>query len=166
MTDCVVRALVSTFVFLLVTGCELRADECSNDKALLARLDQQLQQDQTALNNWCTNPNSTECQQQGPGMRSAIATLREEIANEMGQIRIDCAPPPPPPIALTVTDVSPDTPYGAANIGPGSGGRIHTLAIDPTNNKVLYAVSTGSGVWKSSDGGLSWNQASTGLKAP
>jgi hypothetical protein len=73
------------------------------------------------------------------------------------------------------TDISPDTPYGV----PGSpfptewtGGRIHTLVIDPSNNNTLnhnttlYAASTTGGVWKSIDAGHSWSQASNGINNP
>jgi hypothetical protein len=65
--------------------------------------------------------------------------------------------------SLVVTDVSPDTPYGASVGGPATAGRISTLAIDPTNNLILYGVSD-AGVWKTTDGGHSWSEASVGLK--
>lgn len=35
-------------------------------------------------------------------------------------------------------------------------GRILALAVDPTNSNVVYAGSDGGGVWKTSNGGLSW----------
>ncbi|HVR22615.1 MAG TPA: hypothetical protein VMU26_04785 [Candidatus Polarisedimenticolia bacterium] len=66
------------------------------------------------------------------------------------------------------TDISPDTPYGVAggSAPEWTGGRIHTLLIDPTNNTTLYAASTTAGVWKSTDAGHSWFQASMGINNP
>jgi hypothetical protein len=71
------------------------------------------------------------------------------------------------PSTLQVTDVSPDGPYGMAQDANGSdpSGRIVSLVIDPTSDSVLYGASTYSGVWKSTDGGKTWNQASAGLRS-
>ncbi len=67
-------------------------------------------------------------------------------------------------VPLVVTDISPDMPYGTGvSTGADTGGRVYTLAIDPTNDQVLYAVPD-SGVWKSTDAGQSWHQASIGLR--
>jgi len=45
-------------------------------------------------------------------------------------------------------------------LGPGNiGGRTRALAIDPTNPDVMYAAGVAGGVWKSTDGGASWNVA-------
>src|SRR5438132_840491 len=44
---------------------------------------------------------------------------------------------------------------GATNYG-AVGGRVTTLAIDPTNAKGLYAGTAGGGVWKSTDDGATW----------
>jgi hypothetical protein len=44
---------------------------------------------------------------------------------------------------LRVTDVSPDTAFGAPLASENSGGRIHSLAIDPFNNSTIYGVSSG-----------------------
>jgi hypothetical protein len=42
-------------------------------------------------------------------------------------------------------------------LGPGNiGGRIRSIAIDPTNPSTLYAGSVGGGVWKTTNGGSSW----------
>ena len=67
------------------------------------------------------------------------------------------------------THISPNTPYGVPGSGlpaEWTGGRIHTLLMDPTNNATLYAASTTAGVWKSTDAGHSWFQASMGIKNP
>jgi len=41
--------------------------------------------------------------------------------------------------------------------GPGNvGGRVRGLVVDPTNINVIYVGSVSGGVWKSTDGGLSW----------
>src|SRR5512135_3396669 len=47
-------------------------------------------------------------------------------------------------------------------IGP-DGGTIVALAIDPSNPQTVYAGSYGSGVFKSLDGGTTWQAASQGL---
>ena len=36
------------------------------------------------------------------------------------------------------------------------GGDILTLAIDPTNDQTLYAISSGAGILKSDNGGENW----------
>ncbi len=46
--------------------------------------------------------------------------------------------------------------------GPGGRDEVTSLAIDPANSSVLFA-GTGSGVYKSVDGGASWAAASSGL---
>lgn len=73
---------------------------------------------------------------------------------------------------ITVTDISPDLPYGTAGgafgpQGPYStpAGRIVSLAIDPSNDSVLYAASEWAGVWKSTDAAHSWFQSSSGLRS-
>src|SRR2546430_10831186 len=47
-------------------------------------------------------------------------------------------------------------------IGPFRGGRVVAVAGDPVNRLVFYFGSTGGGVWKTSDGGLSWANVSDG----
>ncbi|MFZ0532616.1 MAG: hypothetical protein WAM09_05505 [Anaerolineales bacterium] len=47
-------------------------------------------------------------------------------------------------------------------IGP-YGGYIVAVAVDPSNPQVVYAGSFGSGMYKSMDGGLSWQAANQGL---
>ncbi|MFQ6014014.1 MAG: hypothetical protein ACE5NP_01050 [Anaerolineae bacterium] len=42
--------------------------------------------------------------------------------------------------------------------------RIHTVAVAPSDPRVLYAGTGGAGVYRSDDGGLSWRQASVGLE--
>lgn len=44
--------------------------------------------------------------------------------------------------------------------GPDS--TVHSLAVDPTATSVLYA-GTASGIFKTTDGGVTWRQANTGL---
>ena len=44
---------------------------------------------------------------------------------------------------------------------------MHTLVLDPTShNQVLYAATTNAGVWKTTDAGQSWRQASIGIGNP
>lgn len=47
---------------------------------------------------------------------------------------------------------------------PTYGGIVQALAIDPTNNTIVYAGTQGSGVFKSTDGGNTWNHAHGGLE--
>jgi photosystem II stability/assembly factor-like uncharacterized protein len=47
-------------------------------------------------------------------------------------------------------------------IGP-YGGTIVAIATDPTNPQISYAGTFGAGVFKSTDGGHTWNSSSTGL---
>jgi photosystem II stability/assembly factor-like uncharacterized protein len=48
--------------------------------------------------------------------------------------------------------------------GPG-GGPVHALVLDPTNLDILYAGTEDGGVFKSTDGGVSWGAANGGLPA-
>lgn len=43
------------------------------------------------------------------------------------------------------------------NMGCEGRGRINQLAVDPKNNAILYAVTPGGGLWRSSDTGHTWN---------
>lgn len=52
------------------------------------------------------------------------------------------------------------------NIGPGGGGWISQVVIDPTNENIIYAGTDTLGVAKSTDGGASWTLSNTGLKNP
>ena len=48
-------------------------------------------------------------------------------------------------------------------IGPYRGGRVVAVAGDPVNPFTFYFGSTGGGVWKTSDGGLYWENISDGF---
>src|SRR5579875_3603477 len=48
-------------------------------------------------------------------------------------------------------------------VGPHRGGRVVAVAGDPTDAQVFYFGATGGGVWKTSDGGLSWENISDGF---
>jgi len=65
---------------------------------------------------------------------------------------------------LTVTDVSPDNGFGTTPNADAPGGRIVSLVVDPNVPNVLYAAAELSGVWKSVDGGRSWQWSSTGIR--
>ena len=47
-------------------------------------------------------------------------------------------------------------------IGPFRGGRVVAVAGDPIHPQVFYFGSTGGGVWKTTDGGLYWENVSDG----
>src|SRR6266581_5787206 len=46
------------------------------------------------------------------------------------------------------------------SIGPCRGGRVVAVAGDPSDPQVFYFGSTGGGVWKTSDGGVYWENVS------
>ncbi len=74
------------------------------------------------------------------------------------------------PLVFTITDVSPNFPYGNPPGGVDPGGRILSLAIDPNISasanlqSTLYAAGESSGIWKSVNNGESWFHSSIGLK--
>src|SRR5579859_7979248 len=47
-------------------------------------------------------------------------------------------------------------------IGPYRGGRVVAVAADPVNSQVFYFGSTGGGIWKTTDGGILWENVSDG----
>lgn len=47
-------------------------------------------------------------------------------------------------------------------IGPYRGGRVVAVAGDPVHSQVFYFGSTGGGVWKTTDGGILWENVSDG----
>src|SRR5215469_1311412 len=48
-------------------------------------------------------------------------------------------------------------------VGPFRGGRVVAVAADPEDSRVFYFGSTGGGVWKTTDGGLYWQNVSDGF---
>ena len=48
-------------------------------------------------------------------------------------------------------------------IGPYRGGRVVAVAGDPVESQVFYFGSTGGGVWKTTDGGVYWENVSDGF---
>ncbi|TAN59220.1 hypothetical protein EPN16_07745 [bacterium] len=59
---------------------------------------------------------------------------------------------------------SPALRSGWQNIGPGGGGWIEALAVDPHNPMIVYAGCDVGGVFKSVDGGETWQTANEGLE--
>ena len=53
------------------------------------------------------------------------------------------------------------TPIGPAPTGLGTtsvtAGRVNAIAIDPRDNNVVYIGAAEGGVWKTTDGGVTWN---------
>lgn len=47
-------------------------------------------------------------------------------------------------------------------IGPFRGGRVVAVAGDPLHSQVFYFGSTGGGIWKTTDGGITWENVSDG----
>ena len=48
-------------------------------------------------------------------------------------------------------------------IGPHRGGRVSAVAGDYNNSRVFYFGACGGGVWKTTDGGMYWNNVSDGF---
>ena len=49
-------------------------------------------------------------------------------------------------------------------LGPGNiGGRIRTIVIDPINTNTMWVGSVGGGIWRTTNGGDSWQAISTTL---
>lgn len=59
---------------------------------------------------------------------------------------------------------SPAPKAGWQNIGPGGGGWIEALAVDPHNPLIVYAGCDVGGVFKSVDGGETWQTANQGIE--
>jgi len=57
-------------------------------------------------------------------------------------------------------DPYPSTHQGGWN--PGNG-RINEIAFHPTNPNIIYAGASGGGLWRTSDGGLSWTSLTDGM---
>lgn len=71
------------------------------------------------------------------------------------------APPPPPPAAPDLNAVFKAAPW--RNIGPFRGGRSVTACGVPGDPMTYYMGTTGGGLWKTSDAGLSWANISDGF---
>src|SRR5215469_2612367 len=48
-------------------------------------------------------------------------------------------------------------------VGPFRGGRVVAVAGDPVHSHIFYFGSTGGGVWKTTDGGVTWENVSDGF---
>src|SRR5436305_6083063 len=48
-------------------------------------------------------------------------------------------------------------------IGPFRGGRVVAVAGDPVHSQIFYFGSTGGGVWKTTNGGILWENVSDGF---
>jgi len=93
-------------------------------------------------------------------LATVTLTLAEAAlaVNDPGQIRL-VSP-------LTKTDVSPDGAIGSLGEGGADpGGRVVSLALDPRDQNLLYAASEHAGIWKSTDGGLHWQESNSGLRS-
>lgn len=141
------------------------------DPATLQAIKQELQADKNFVQNACKNTLSPTCQN-AAGIYTAIALLEKEIKSCSAQLPPPVPRPRPPvgltpisPVPVTVKDVSPDAPFGSAPAGVDPAGRVNSLVIDPHNDSILYGAAEMSGVWKSKDGGKSWQHASVGLKS-
>ncbi|MEK6337088.1 MAG: choice-of-anchor D domain-containing protein [Acidobacteriota bacterium] len=58
---------------------------------------------------------------------------------------------------MTITEINPNrSTLDPVDPDGASGGRVNGLASDPGNNGVFYAASEGGGIYKSTDGGVTW----------
>src|SRR3954464_5799738 len=80
--------------------------------------------------------------------------LRHVLAVTAGGLLLLSGPRLPPP------KIPADTFSGlkARSIGPAvASGRVMSIAVDPTNTAVIYVGSASGGVWKTGNGGASWD---------
>jgi uncharacterized repeat protein (TIGR01451 family) len=60
---------------------------------------------------------------------------------------------------ITITDINPNqSTLDPADADGASGGRVNGLAAAPGNNQIFYAASEWGGIYRSNDGGLTWNR--------
>ena len=63
--------------------------------------------------------------------------------------------------AANWTFMGPTNPTGYVNNGsghsPGGSGRINAIAIDPNNSNIIWVGTPAGGLWKTTNGGTSWN---------
>ncbi len=58
---------------------------------------------------------------------------------------------------FTFEDISPDnSDHDPTDPDGATGGRVNGVAIDPTDNQIMYAASEWGGLYRSADGGLTW----------
>src|SRR5215475_3870952 len=58
---------------------------------------------------------------------------------------------------LSATEAETDALAAWTELGPGNiGGRTRALIIHPTNHDTMFAAAASGGVWKTTDGGISW----------
>ncbi|MEI7870383.1 MAG: hypothetical protein WCI11_21105 [Candidatus Methylumidiphilus sp.] len=69
------------------------------------------------------------------------------------------------PILLSVSPATSATANQWISVGP-YGGQAVEIVIDPSNPATLYVGTPGAGVYKSTNGGQSWNQTNNGLITP
>lgn len=60
---------------------------------------------------------------------------------------------------ITITEINPNqSTLDATDPDGASGGRVNGLAATPGNNQIFYAASEWGGLYRSNDGGLTWNR--------
>jgi photosystem II stability/assembly factor-like uncharacterized protein len=100
-------------------------------------------------------PNAlTDALRQLDGLRSRTAAPRVAGLPAGAQVAPTqlVAPPPPPPTA----GLSPAL-TGWQALGPGNiGGRTRAIVVHPTNHQTIWAGGAGGGIWRTDNGGTSW----------
>ena len=98
-----------------------------------------------ALDNALNQLNTIRAQQAAPAPIARIPTGSQVIPQTLGQV-----PLPPPTAGLETRTWIP--------LGPGNiGGRNRSIIIHPTRPNTMWAGSVGGGIWRTDDGGVSWN---------
>ena len=98
-----------------------------------------------ALANALNQLNALRAQQTAPAPIARIPTGSQVIPQTLGQV-----PPPPPTAGLQTRTWIP--------LGPGNiGGRTRSIIIHPSIPNTMWSGSVGGGIWRTDDGGVSWN---------
>jgi hypothetical protein len=94
----------------------------------------------------------------------AAVLLLSMLSPEQAVTRSTALAQPAPPIVVT-DKVSPDAIYGSDPGDPADpSGKAITIVTDPSRVGTLYVATFMAGVWKSTDGARTWQQASAGMK--
>lgn len=119
---------------------------CDDLQAEIARLRRTLAGEQSLLAT-CVNHAGTCTSGQMIGIQNAIDLANEEIAFDQSQVLFTCSGP----ATLSgwrLTEVQPDIAYG---------GRANTIAVHPTNDKIILVASESGGMFRSIDRGRTWH---------
>lgn len=128
--------------------CRLEYPDSAKERAAFRRLTEVNEEGvipANALANALNQLNDIRAQQTTPAPIAGIPTGSQVIPQALGQV-----PPPPPMAGLQQRTWIP--------LGPGNiGGRTRSIVIHPTRPDTIWAGSIAGGIWRTDDGGGSWN---------